>query len=349
MISYNLPVFMSIGDNEFERIPELLEKHFPNIEKDKILLFTTDNLFNLFRGKVQKLMDTFRQIEVYSVKESSFNFAVEAAKYISLNNFRIAIGLGGGTVLDTAKFASFVAKIPYISVSTTLSNDGIASPVAVLYGKNGRKKSFGSKIPDGVIIDTKIISNAPRRLLQAGIGDTVSNYTALMDWNLDCEFNGSNINDFAYMLSETAFNSLLYNEEKSLESKQFIHMMAQALVMSGIAMEIAGNTRPCSGSEHLFSHAVDEKYNLNIPHGILVALGSVVSCSLQGRDNKILIDYLSDYGISINPLKIGISRDIFVDSWLSAREMRKDRFTILDKIELSRSLFENIYDKLLEV
>ena len=83
------------------------------------------------------------------------------------------------------------------------------------------------------------------------------------------------------MLSETAFTSLLYSEAKSLTTVPGIQMLAQSLVLSGLAMQIAGNSRPCSGSEHLFCHAMDELFEHNIPHGILVALGSVVACRLQ--------------------------------------------------------------------
>ena len=135
--------------------------------------------------------------------------------------------------------------------------------------------------------------------MKAGVGDTISNYTALYDWKLGCEENSDRPNDFAYMLSETAFTSLLYSEAKSLTTVPGIQMLAQSLVLSGLAMQIAGNSRPCSGSEHLFCHAMDELFEHNIPHGILVALGSVVACRLQGRDHHILLDFLEAYDISL--------------------------------------------------
>ena len=171
----------------------------------------------------------------------------------------------------------------------------------------------------------------------------------MYDWKLDSTHRGTNTNDFAYMLAETAFNSLLYNEEKSLGSKQFLYVMAQALVLSGIAMEIAGNTRPCSGSEHLFSHALDEKCDLDVPHGLLVALGSVAACILQRRDPSLLLKYLKDYDISINPRDLGITKKMFVQAWLTARHTRPDRFTVLNTIKLYPLLFEDIYHQLLEV
>ena len=188
----------------------------------------------------------------------------------------------------------------------------------------------------------------PRLLLKAGVGDTISNYTALYDWQLGCDENNDRPNDFAYMLSETAFNSLLYSEEKSLTSIPGIKMLAQSLVLSGLSMQLAGNSRPCSGSEHLFSHAMDELFDHNIPHGILVGMGSVVSCKLQGRDHHVVLDFLKAYDISVNPKKLGITEDMFIKAWMFAREVRKERYTILNKINLTEELFRQLYVAMLD-
>lgn len=348
MYSYNLPIFMSVGEGVIDSLGDEISRNY-DINKKKVLILTTEGLYIKFKDKLTSIIEMFEKIEVFKVKESTFDYSVELAKYISTNNIQIVLGFGGGKVLDTAKFASFVSKTKYIAIPTTLSNDGLASPISVLYSHNKKKKSFGSKIPDGLIIDTNIIEEAPSVLLQAGIGDTLSNYTALYDWKLDCEYNCTKENDFAYMLSEMSFNSLLYCQEKLMRSKQYIKMLAQSLVLSGLAMEIAGNSRPCSGSEHLFSHAIDELFDTKIPHGILVALGSIVACKLQCRDNSILLDYLKSYDISVNPMKLGISKHNFIDAWMYAKETRKERFTVLNTIDLSKSIFDEIYDELLEV
>jgi glycerol-1-phosphate dehydrogenase [NAD(P)+] len=340
---------MSIGDNILEQLSNILEKDFGNLIDKKTILFTTTELLDVLKSKISLITKQLPNIEVIVVKENSFDFAVELAKYICTNDIRMILGMGGGTVLDTAKYASFVSKTTYIAIPTTLSNDGLASPIAVLYAENQRKKSFGSKIPDGLVIDISIIVKAPKLLLQAGIGDTLSNYTALYDWKLSCIDSGMRVNDFAYMLSEMSFNALLYSQERIISSSHCIKMLAQSLVLSGLSMQIAGNSRPCSGSEHLFSHAMDELFDSKIPHGILVALGSLVSCELQGRDNKALLDYLNFYDITINPQRLGITQDMFVKAWMFAKETRLERVTILNNIDLSPSLFENEYNKLLEV
>jgi glycerol-1-phosphate dehydrogenase [NAD(P)+] len=349
MNTYNLPVFMSYGEGLLENLPGELAKNWSQISNKKLLLLSTADLLHKYRREISKIKAELPNLELLNIKESSFEHSIEVAKYICTNDINIVLGFGGGVVLDTSKYAAFVSKVPYIAIPTTLSNDGLASPIAVLYSQNKRKKSFGSKIPDGIIIDTDIIAGAPEIFLKAGIGDTLSNYTSLYDWKLSCTKNGTKVNDFAYLLSETAFNLLLYSQEKSLKSKQCLKMVAQSLVLSGLAMEIAGNSLPCSGSEHLFCHAIDELYDLNIPHGILVALGSIVACKLQCRNYTLLIDYLNHFDISINPLKLGISRDIFVDAWLNAPKTRTERYTVLNEIILSETLFGEIYDNLLVI
>lgn len=347
MSNYSLPLFMQVKENAVQDLNKNLSLYMPKLIHTKTLILTTDGLLQTLEKKVVVLLKQLLDFEIITVQESSFDFAVDVAKKVAMNNISLIIGLGGGTALDTAKYAAFVANVAYIAIPTTLSNDGVASPVSVLFAENGRKHSFTSKIPDGLLIDTDIVFDAPRLLMKAGVGDTISNYTALYDWKLGCEENSDRPNDFAYMLSETAFTSLLYSEAKSLTTVPGIQMLAQSLVLSGLAMQIAGNSRPCSGSEHLFCHAMDELFEHNIPHGILVALGSVVACRLQGRDHHILLDFLEAYDISVSPKTLNITEEEFIKAWMFVKEVRK-RYTILNKINLQPEIFRQMYEMLVK-
>lgn len=346
MNNYSLPLFMQVKADAVNDLRKNLEMYMPKQVSKKVLILTTEGLLQTLNSKVAAILDQLPDYEIITVKKSTFDFAVDVAKKVSMNNIGLIIGLGGGTALDTAKYAAFVANVAYIAIPTALSNDGVCSPVSVLYAQNERKHSFTSKIPDGLLIDTDIILDAPKILLEAGVGDTISNYTALYDWQLGCEENADRPNDFAYMLSENAFNALLYSEAKSLNTIPGIKMLAESLVLSGLSMHITGNSRPCSGSEHLFCHAMDELFEHDIPHGILVAVGSIAACDLQGRDYHVLLDFLQAYNVIVNPSKRGITKEQFVKAWLFAPEVRKDRYTILNKKQPDEAYFTDFYDKM---
>ncbi|MCM3693206.1 iron-containing alcohol dehydrogenase family protein [Neobacillus niacini] len=348
MQAFNLPLFLSIEENIFQNLKEKLDKQFDNIEKKKIMVFTSNGVYEKFNPEFENLQFQLDNLSIYFVEVSSYDVAVEVAKIISIEDFDIIIGIGGGKVLDTAKYAAYVSKKKYISIPTILSNDGIASPIAVLKTVKGRAKSFGCKIPDGILIDIGIIKNTPEFLLMSGIGDTVSNYSALFDWKLECKYKNILANDFAYLLSDTALNMLLYSRETNIRSKNFIRQLAQSLVLSGLAMDISGNSRPCSGSEHLFSHSLDEYFNIDAPHGLKVALGCLASCILQKRDYSIILEFLQRYNINVSPSQLGISKETFIDAWLKAQSTRPDRFSILNTINLTKGNLEEIYNELME-
>ena len=117
--------------------------------------------------------------------------------------------------------------------------------------------------------------------------------------------------------------------------------------MGGLAMEIAGSSRPSSGSEHLFCHAIEEFYpDIKISHGLAVALGSVGACIFQGRDETQLVEVCRAYGIDLDPAVYGITKDIFADAWQRAGSTRPDRYTILNSTNLNREWLDMIYDRM---
>lgn len=349
MQPFILPLFLTIEENSTRNLIFKLEKEFNNIESKKIAVFTSKGTHTRFSNGIENLLSEFKKIDIFYVYDNSYDIVVNMAKKIAIEDYDIVIGFGGGKVLDTAKYASYVSKKRYVAIPTTLSNDGLASPIAVLKTTGGKAKSFGCKSPDGIIIDTKLIKDSPLTLMMAGVGDTVSNYTALFDWKLDSEQKGVGINDFAYLLSETALNMLLFSREEHIRNENFITQLAQSIILSGLAMDIAGNSRPCSGSEHLFSHSLDENFNVIIPHGLKVALGTIASCIFQNREYNLIVAFLKRYEIDINPNKLGITEEIFINAWLKAQATRPNRFTILNNVELTKTYLQETYDEILEV
>ncbi len=351
MNRFRLPYHLVVKEGIFNDIPECMKDVFPKLKKSKTILVTEENLKGIFQGILDEIQRDFSKSELYLIQEVNYDSAVKLAKYITMNDIKLVIGFGGGTVLDLAKFAAFVSKTTLISLPTTLSNDSLASPVAVLGTEGKARKSFRCTIPDAIIVDIDVIKSAPDRQLLAGIGDTISKYTALFDWKLAGERTGEAVDDFARMLSHMACESILLGPEDELKSTDFIRRLTDALVMGGLAMEIAGCSRPSSGSEHLFCHALEENHSdkVVVPHGIATAMGSFPACIFQGRKTEKLERVIKKYGIPVKPSANGVTEEIFVKAWQGAAASRADRYTILNETDLSDARLKEIYAQMEEI
>lgn len=341
---YKLPLFYKIEENIFEVEIEILKK----FNKKNILILTEKNIFELLKEKIFLKLEKEFNVDYIFLKDNTLKNAFEISNRMIETNKELIIGVGGGRVLDLAKYVSYISKLDLLSIPTTIANDGIASPIAVLKDEKDLTRSLGARVPTGILIDLEIIKKAPKEYLKAGIGDILSNYTSLFDWKLAAKNKGEDLNDFAYLISKTAFNSVFYYEKKSIYNEKFIKQICESIVLSGISMEIAGSSRPCSGSEHLFSHYIDYYYNKKNLHGYQVALGAVVSSYLQNRDYKKLILFLKELKIDISPTSLNISKEEYLKAWKNCKSMRKNRFTVLDTIEFDDKKLLKIYDEIEE-
>ncbi|MCR5651651.1 MAG: iron-containing alcohol dehydrogenase family protein [Lachnospiraceae bacterium] len=351
MNRFRLPYHLVVEEGIFNDIPECMKDVFPELKKSKTILVTEENLKGIFQGILDEIQKDFPKSELYLIQKVDYDSAVQLAKYITMKDIKLVIGFGGGTVLDLAKFAAFVSKTTLISLPTTLSNDSLASPVAVLGTEGKARKSFRCTIPDAIIVDTGVVKSAPRRQLLAGIGDTISKYTALYDWKLAGKKTGEAVDDFARMMSHMALDSILHCDGEELDSFDFIRRLTDALVMGGLAMEIAGCSRPSSGSEHLFCHAMEENHSeeVTVPHGIATAMGTFPACIFQERDTSKIEKVVKHFNIPIKPSANGVTEEIFVRSWQEAAATRSDRYTILNETDLSDARLKEIYARMEEI
>ncbi len=344
MKSYFLPHILKIDIHCLEKMEFYLKKN--NINFKKGILLTDNILFEKYRHILENINNVFKDKSLtYRILENnSIRSAIELSERVIEDEIDLIIGFGGGKVLDVAKYASFISKRLMISIPTAIAHDGIASPIAVLKSKDGFTRSLGAKVPTAIFIDISVIKDSPIDLIKAGIGDTLSNYTAIYDWKLASRAGKEDLNDFAVLISELSFNSLFRIEGRNIQDIDFLYQLAESIVLSGMAMEIAGTSRPCSGSEHLFSHSVDKYFKINNLHGIQVALGAVVSAYFQKRDFNSLLKFLNDLNIEIKPSKLGLDKKMFFQAWEKARGTRPERYTILDEIDISENELDKIYN-----
>jgi glycerol-1-phosphate dehydrogenase [NAD(P)+] len=283
---------------------------------------------------VQALRPALANAEVYPVEAGTIEAALELAGALRTGSLDAVVGIGGGRTLDVAKYAASLIGLPMVAVATNLAHDGIASPVASLE-YDGRKDSHGVHIPIAVVVDLDYVRTCPPEQLRSGLGDALSNISALADWELASRERSERVDGLAAACGRSAAESLLYRTD-DLASDTFLTALAEALILSGVAMAIAGSSRPCSGACHEISHAIDALYPGTATHGEQVAVGALFASFLRGDDGASQLDAaFRRHGVPRLPGDLGLSDEQFQNAVAHAPSTRPDRYTILEHLHMS--------------
>ena len=330
--SFPAPLHVDISAGAINRLHEVISD--PRIAPDaRVAVILSTGSGVQFRALIEKQI---AQADFFELADGSLQSAEDIAE--KLTNYSSVVGVGGGRVLDAAKYAASKASLPMIAVATNLAHDGIASPVSILE-HDGTRSSHGVSVPAAVLIDLDIGRSGPVRFLRAGIGDVLSNLNAVADWELAREINGEEVDGLAASMARTAATSLL-NHPGTISDAGFLTTLAEGLVLSGLAMAVAGTSRPCSGSCHEISHAIDmvlpEK---SAPHGEQVAVGALFATYLRGATAEFnqLHDALFRHGLPTSPKDLGLTTEQFVQAVAFAPQTRPDRFTVLEHKNLDQA------------
>ena len=291
------------------------------------------------------LAPTLQAADVLPVQSASVDGARDLAVQLRQSSYDAVVGIGGGRTLDVAKYTASLTGLPMVAVATNLSHDGIASPVASLEHE-GRKGSYGVPVPLAVFVDLDYVERAPERMVRSGIGDVVSNLSALSDWRLAADERGEQIDGLAAAMARTSADAVLYRPD-SIESADFLTTLAEALVLSGLAMSVAGSSRPCSGGDHEIVHAIDQLFPGSGNHGELAGLGALFCARLRADSAQVaaIESCLRRHKLPCTPSDIGLTTEQFTDAVLAAPNTRPDRYTILEHLNLTR---EEILERVTE-
>jgi glycerol-1-phosphate dehydrogenase [NAD(P)+] len=235
------------------------------------------------------------------------------------------LAIGGGRALDLAKHTASIAGVPFVAVPTSLSHDGFASPLASLFTPHGRR-SIPCGPPAAVIVDTAVCLAAPPMLWLSGIGDLVAKVTAVADWKLAFHARGEPVNDFAALLSDASVFQLATNPVRDLVGTQ---RLGTALLLNGVAMSIAGTSRPASGGEHLISHALDQVSARPRLHGLQVGIATYVVAHLQGQGVERVATLLDAVGFFDAIASDPFSRAEWQRALTLAPQLKRDFYTVL--------------------
>jgi glycerol-1-phosphate dehydrogenase [NAD(P)+] len=336
-----LPRDVVIGHDVFSQLPSVCEDL--KIGK-RALLISGKGTMGLAGDRVCKVLEKNYEVVPFIAEEISVAVIKQAEKAAAKMDF--LIGVGGGRVIDTAKIVSYNLDRQFISIPTAASHDGIASARASVPTGEGHA-SLEAQPPIGIIADTGIIAAAPHRLLAAGCADVISNYTAILDWELAHRVKGEPMSEYAIALSKMTAEILVKNAHLiKPHQEQSAWFVIKALVSSGVAMSIAGSSRPASGGEHKFSHALDRLAPGKALHGESCGIGAIISMYLHGGDWRGIRSSLRSIGAPVTPADIDIDDAVAVEALLMAKTIRPERFTILDMgitLESAENLIKMLY------
>jgi len=343
----NLPHFLEIGADKIDNLFGIFQRQ--NLSFNKVLLLTDYKTLTIGGNKIATNFEA-ASIEVVReiVQDSSAPIVYRIKGIIFEKKPDLVIGFGGGKVLDVAKLAAGENNTRFICVATTLSNDGIASPVSVIKDEDNIPISHLTKAPYGVVVDIGIIKKAPIRYLRAGVGDLISNLSAVFDARIAQTKKQEIINSTALSLAETGPKRLLDLDVQGIKSNEFLLCLTKGLIESGLAMCIVGSSRPASGSEHKISHALDRLFPpRKTLHGEQVGIAAIFTMALQG--NKFLNQVRHLYKRIAFPQSLeylGITSDEFVRIVFNARYIRPERYTILDEKKLTAKKIKRIIQEM---
>lgn len=272
---------------------------------------------------------------VFVVGDDTLEEAMTLARQLQPRIIDVVVAIGGGRTLDVAKFAAGRLGLPMVAVATSLAHDGLASPVSVLR-VDADRVSHGVPMPLGVVVDLTMVRRSPRALVASGVGDLLSNLSAIADWQLAHAVRGERVDGVASMLARTAAEAVLHRRDDPM-GLPFLECLAHALILSGTAMAVAGSSRPCSGACHEVSHAIDELFPGRATHGQQVGVGMLFASHLRG-DRTTLAEAagcLAHHGLPLDHHDLGLTDAEFVKAVQHAPDTRPDRFTVLEHLSLS--------------
>ncbi len=322
-----LPRLFDVRLNAIEKIGENLDKL--KLE-GPVALLSGKKTYQIAGKKVQQVLeDHHREVHTFTVCDDSIETANEAIEFFKEINAFFAVGVGGGKVIDVAKYASHEFNIPFVSVPTAASHDGIASARASLKGVD-IKGSFPAKAPIMVVGDIETLAKAPKRFTISGCADIISNKTAIMDWELSQRITGEHMSSYASTLSEiSAISMIEAREEIAKDPIKGAYHVFKGLITSSMAMCIQGSSRPASGAEHLISHSLDQILKKPALHGEQVGLMSIFTMFLHGGNWKEIRETLEIIGAPTTAQQIGASAEELIQAISIAQSIRPDRYTIL--------------------
>jgi len=310
---------------------------------DSALVIAGAKTYNIAGKMVKQLLEKKEmKIDVFLVENATVRDVEAVEKKIKSVKPQLVFAVGGGTKIDVAKCSSAEQDIPFISVPTTASHDGIASPLSSIKGSD-KPYSVVAQAPLAIVADTRIIMRAPWRFAVSGCEDVIAKFTAVKDWKLAHKDKDEYYGGYAASLALMSAKHVMQNIElMKKKNEEGLRILLEALISCGVSMSIAGSSRPCSGSEHLFSHALDVIKPNHGMHGERCGVGTIMMTYLHGGNWRRLRDALKGLRAPVNARELGVEKEDVIKALRMSSSMRPERYTILNKLNLRRQSYEHL-------
>ncbi len=311
---------------------------------DSALIIAGSKTYDIAGKKVKELLEQQQNMKVDTllVETATTKDVDTAVDRIERLKPKIVYGIGGGTKIDVAKYSSAQLEIPFISIPTTASHDGIASPFSSIKGSK-MPYSVAGQAPLAIVADTNVIMQSPWRFTISGCGDVIAKFTSVRDWQLAHEEKYEYYGGYAASLALMSAKHVMQNVESiQKENEEGLRVLIEALISCGVSMSIAGSSRPCSGAEHLFSHALDKIKPNQAMHGEQCGVGTIMMSYLHGANWKRIRDVLKRLGAPTKAQELGVEKEDVLQALKTAASMRPERYTVLNKLRLSLEAYEHL-------
>ena len=328
-----LPRLIVVGEKNIGKIGNFLKSLN---DAKKVSLISGSNVKKIVQKKIdESLASSNIKKSWYLSKINDAKSIKEIEKNVRKNKTNLLIGVGGGRSVDIAKMIAFNLGKPFVSIPTSASHDGIASPFVSVKGE--KPHSMVATAPLGVFVDVDIIKRAPKKLLASGCGDLIAKITAVHDWQLGNSKTGEYYGRYSAHLALMSAKILIENSSRFAKKGPDVREIVEALISAGVASCIAGSSRPCSGAEHLFSHAVDKLEPGVGLHGEKCGIGAIMIAKLQGQDWKNIVKTLKAVGAPTTAKEIGLKSNILAKALTIAQSLRPERYTILNQVNMTEN------------